>query len=72
MHAAPDYYPLYTALPTFYSDYFVGVMGVWGGSAPPSQNFYMSGLPKDIYYDSLQNFLFSDWAETFFLEVFDL
>ena len=34
--------------------------------------YYMSGVPKDIYYDSLQNSFFSDRAETFFLDVLDL
>ena len=34
--------------------------------------YYMSGVPKDIYYYSLENsFFFFDWAETFFLHVLD-
>ena len=35
-------------------------------------SYYMSGVPKDIYYDSLQNYFFSDRAETFFLDVLAL
>ena len=34
--------------------------------------FYMSGVPKDIYYCSLQNYFFFNRAETFFLQVLDL
>ena len=29
-------------------------------------NFYMTGVPKDIYCYSLISSFFSDWAETFF------
>ena len=43
-------------------------VGMGGGGFPPSQtiynyfDFYMSGVPKDIYYYSLQNSFFFRWS----------